>query len=242
MNITVRAHKALLVAGATTFVLGTTCVAEATAVQPQSTDDRTIVEMPQSACALGADCEGQSSQPLPVSTSVGPMMHAMAPGETLGDVAYRYRCTWNELAEFNRSNPYLIPEGRVVTIPNCGASVDGRWSVGREVSVDPTPGKRYRVRGGESLERLGLRTGCSVLELVEANRYDDDFVFSGGLLEIPDCVGEEHEPALSVVPASSSRYLVSGADSLGGIAQYTGCSRRQDVFTPEPVRTESSEG
>lgn len=185
-----------------------------------------MVERQRSECALGALCGEQSSESLPVSTSVGPMMHAMASGETLGDVAHRYRCSWNELAEFNRSNPYLIPEGHVLTIPNCSASVDGRWSVGREVSVDPTPGKRYRARGGESLERLGLRTGCTVLELVEANRYDGDLVFSGGLLEVPACAGDEREPGLSLGPPSSSRYLVSGEDSLGGIAQYTGCSRR----------------
>ena len=227
MNITVRAHRALHVVGVAASMLACSCLGDAVAAdRPAPVEHSATFATQPSNRASCADCEGQSSESSPVPMSVGPMMHAMEPGETLRSVARRYRCPLTEVVQFNRSNPYLIPEGQILTIPNCSAHSDGRWSVAREITVDPTPGKRYRMRSGESMERLGLRTGCTAVELMEANRYDEDAVFTGGLLEIPECSGGEVNLALSVVPSLSSGYLVSGADSLGGIAQYTGCSRR----------------
>ena len=226
MNITVRASRALQSLGVVASILGASFLGEAVAAEPP-----VLVERGEDSAwgtpgsAKCAHCEGQSSEWSSMPVTVGPMMHAMEPGETLSSVAHRYRCSLTELEQFNRSNPHLIRGGQVLTIPNCGAAPDGRWRVGRDIALDPTPGKRYRMRTGDSLERLALRTGCSSRELMDANRYDSDAIFTDGLLEIPTCTGDRDDEMLTLAAPLDASHLVSSAETLGGIAQQTGCSR-----------------
>lgn len=89
-----------------------------------------------------------------------------------------------------------------------------------ERAEGPTPREFYEVRAGDSLERLGLSSGCTVWELRYSNRLKTDVIHVGDRLKIPAC-GGRHADANE---ASSDSYRVAGGDTLGGVAQLSGCS------------------
>ena len=78
-------------------------------------------------------------------------------GDTLSQIASKYRTTYQKLASYNNiSNPNLIYPGQVILIPETGSQ--------------PVAQVTYTVKSGDTLSKIGERYGISWKKLYEKNK------------------------------------------------------------------------
>ena len=78
-------------------------------------------------------------------------------GDTLSQIASKYRTTYQKLASYNNiSNPNLIYPGQVILIPETGSV--------------PVAQVTYTVKSGDTLSKIGERYGISWKKLYEKNK------------------------------------------------------------------------
>lgn len=88
-------------------------------------------------------------------------VHVVAKGETLSNIASRYKASLSGLVEANElSNPNLIRIGQKLTIPGGGSGGGGTSSGSASFHV---------VRAGDTLGSIASKYGLSVSQLTEAN-------------------------------------------------------------------------
>ncbi len=144
------------------------------------------------------------------NTAAGkPIVHVVAPGETLAAISRKYSTSIRALVDTNRlTNPNLLRIGQTLTIP--GTTGEG----GRHGSG----GRTHRVTPGETLASIAAKYGTTVDELMAVNGLTDpSLIFVGTTLRIDG-------PAAPVVgdDTTEASHIVVKGDTLASIARRYG--------------------
>ena len=97
-------------------------------------------------------------------------------GDTLSEIALRYRTTVNQIASQNRiANPNLIYVGQILTIAS-NTNTNNTGSAGTQ---------KYIVKSGDTLSEIALRYGTTVNRLVSLNGIKNpNLIYPGQVLRI----------------------------------------------------------
>ena len=111
------------------------------------------------------------------STASGTRTYRIQSGDRLGDIAARFGVSISDLIRANDiEDADHIVVGQVLTIPGEGEIV-GEASVGE---------RTYQVQQGDSLNRIAVRFGVTVQDIIQANNITDpDTILPGQVLHIP---------------------------------------------------------
>ncbi len=122
-------------------------------------------------------------------------------GDTLSEIAARYRTTVNRLVSLNGiSNPNLIYPGEVLRIR------------GRMIGSSSSSLTIYKVQSGDTLSEIAARYGTTVNELVNLNEISNpNLIYPGEVLRIRGNVSGSSS-------ASVATYTVQSGDTLSEIA------------------------
>lgn len=138
--------------------------------------------------------------------------HRIQQGETLGEIARRYRTTTRAIMDLNGiSNPRRVRAGTELTIPYPrGAQAEG-----------PTvaTGGKYVVRPGDTLSGIAGAHGTSVSAIKQANGLSGSRIVAGTSLTIPGAGGKRpdaatHEQTTYRVRSGDTLYDISRAHSV----------------------------
>lgn len=108
-------------------------------------------------------------------TNQGVVTYTVVKGDTLSQIASRYRTTYQKLAEYNNiENPNLIYPGQVIKIPDTNSKVVSQVT--------------YTVKSGDTLSSIAERYKLSWKKLYEKNKDvigdDPDKIYPGQKLVI----------------------------------------------------------
>ncbi len=140
-----------------------------------------------------------------------PIIHVVAPGETLAKISRKYSTTVSALVETNRlSNPNLVRIGQRLAIP------------GGTSTAPHDPGRTHTVRRGETLASIAAKYGTTVEELMSVNGLTDpSLIFVGTRLRI------EGPPAFVAGEAKTeASHTVARGETLAAIARRYGTTVR----------------
>jgi N-acetylmuramoyl-L-alanine amidase len=117
-----------------------------------------------------------------VAGPAGAATHTVRRGETLSEIAARYRTSVSRLVDMNDlSNPNLIVAGRRLRVPGRGRSGGG--------------GSIHVVRRGETLSEIAARHGTSVERLARVNNIKNPgLIRVGQKIRVPGGGGGHHGP------------------------------------------------
>ncbi len=137
-----------------------------------------------------------------------PLVHVVAAGDTLANLAYRYGTTVRVLMEANDlQDPNLIYIGQRLTIPGRAAGSGGA-----------SPATTYTVQFGDTLSAIAQAFGVSLEALMQANGLTEpSLIRVGQVLRIPGRGQPDATPR-------AVRYTVQYGDTLNLIAQRFGVS------------------
>ena len=148
-----------------------------------------------------------------------PAYHVVRRGETLGTIADLYGTTVVVLRKLNLgkiSRRSLIYPGDELLIPHGSVSVSAPSSL-ENASQDDTI--LYRVRPGDTLEKIAIRYNSSIQEIKTQNALTKSLIYPGDPLKIKSGT-ESSTPRYAEAPApESTNYSVREGDSLWLIAQ-----------------------
>ena len=155
--------------------------------------------------------------------------HAIAAGDTLGEIAERYGTSVTALARINRLKGSLIKVGDDLLIP-AGPTDPNAYALSPEVRRGLTRGaesgararaRTHRVRKGESLWLIANRHRIPVARIVALNRLDPEaWLMPGQVLKL----GAGAQPSRSTTSGKGKReaYVVRNGDNLWLIARRHG--------------------
>lgn len=152
---------------------------------------------------------GETAQATPQEPSREPFAYTIAAGDSLWSIAAANACTVEELQAANGLESDAIFAGQTLVIPACTGAPPS--------PTELAPGDTYEIRAGDYLELIATNAGCSVDEVMAANNMQTDAIFAGDTLVIPEC---ETPPPNS----EPDGYRIQSGDTLGAIADRTGCS------------------
>jgi murein DD-endopeptidase MepM/ murein hydrolase activator NlpD len=111
--------------------------------------------------------------------------HLVLPGETLSEIAERYRLGLSELARANGIQPpYQVYAGQIVSLPR--------------PSPAARPGRSETVRRGDTLAAIAARNGLRLGDVVAANPgLDPDLIRPGQKVRLPGEVAMPPAPPMS---------------------------------------------
>jgi len=126
----------------------------------------------------------------------GTVSHTVMPGETLSEIAVRYRTSVAAIQEMNQLSGDRIGVGQQLLIPVPGHT--GRGSIS------------HRVQGGETLSGIAQQYRVGVQAIREANQLSGDLIVPGQILSIPNGSFPERpgRGTLAAVLASTARIRV----------------------------------
>lgn len=142
----------------------------------------------------------QPGQRLLIPAVNQPMVHQVAAGETLFQIARRYHVSLEAILAANHlSDPDLIVVGQVITIP--GSGDQGGSATPPQPSTHPA--ESYVVAAGDTLFRIAAKAGISIDAIVQANGLQDPNAIQVGqrlliptnLPRTPSSRGGERPPA-----------------------------------------------
>jgi membrane-bound lytic murein transglycosylase D len=172
---------------------------------------------------------------VPADQRVGWLRHRVAPRETLGALARRYRTTVDELQRINELRGTMIRVGQDILVPS-PARPAGAYTLSAPARLAATQaetrgGQRtdYIVRRGDSLWAIGQRHNVTVRELAAWNGMAPNDTLREGQQLVVWTEGRASGPN----PANTTRslsYTVRRGDSLARI------SRRFRVTVDDLVR------
>jgi LysM repeat protein len=151
-----------------------------------------------------------------------PQNHTITAGDTLYALGLTYGCTLAELQTANGmdDDDDTIVLGKKLVIPPCQPAED-------RPTKPVVAGQVYIVQPGDYLEVIAINAGCSVPELMQANKLTSDAIYIKDELIIPVCAAPRaavaQDPAAAgkgakPVVTKEGEYLVQPGDSLGLIA------------------------
>jgi peptidoglycan DL-endopeptidase LytF len=155
-----------------------------------------------------------ASTPRPTPAPAVAVTHRVAVGETISDIAAKYRVSVTDIAAANNlTNPDLVVIDQVLKLPSGAASA----AAPAVASVPtPMPARQHEVGVGDTLWDIAVKYGLTVAKLQEANKLSaDQPIIIGQILIIPGSA-----------PAAPSfrEYVVLEGDFLAGIAAQFGVS------------------
>ena len=141
--------------------------------------------------------------PLPVQATLEPVqdqMHTVAEGDTMYTIASQYGVTVDVIVAANdipTINALELGQQLLIPAPGSVAPTTPEEVIAGETpappadtsaeSAPPADGKHV-VQAGENLYRIGLKYGCSVNQMAEANGIVNvSLIAVGQVLQIPDC-------------------------------------------------------
>ena len=149
--------------------------------------------------------------------SQNPQNYRVRRGDTLGRIAKRFRTTVDTLVAMNnlRQAHYIKPD-QVLKVP-------GKVMAAAPAVQAPPPKNKpqlYRVRRGDTLDRIARRHGMTVDRLVAINDLErTNFIKPGQILRVRmEGTAEASISRDPVEPQRPQRYRVQAGDSLGLIA------------------------
>ncbi len=146
--------------------------------------------------------------------------HRLAKGETLGQLARRYRTSTAAIMELNGiSNPRRVRSGRVLTIPFPRGVVPPA-TIAR-ASGNATVSGRHTVRRGDTLSSVARRYGTTVSKLRDLNNLSGNRIYAGQVLVLSK---GNTRAAIKVNESSHdrTRYKVLQGDNLTTIGRRFG--------------------
>lgn len=147
-------------------------------------------------------------------------------GDTLSQIALRYKMSVQELKELNNLKSDLIIVGQSLKVKKSVAPVKPVPTPTPEKPVQPSESNTtsYTVKRGDTLSQIASRYKMSVRELKELNNLKSDLIFVGQRLNVKRSVApvkptppKPTKPTKPVTP-SSSNYTVKRGDTLSRIA------------------------
>ncbi len=175
--------------------------------------------------ASGADAFARRVASLSPGQQVTWHRHEVVSGDTLSELAIRYRTSVDVIARHNRLDGTLIRIGDNLLVPNGRPSLDTAGARGSQVPTERSLAQRggagaaradrHRVKEGESLWLIARRYGVRLADLVAWNRLDPE------VLLMP---GQVLELRAAPAPREPGRHLVRSGDNLWLIARRYGVS------------------
>ena len=143
---------------------------------------------------------------LPVAAS--PRTHVVRRGENLSGIAARYGTTVSALVQANNiRNRNLIYVGQILTIPGDGGGDDD--------GDDDIPTGIHTVCAGETLSRIALRYGTTVLAIASLNGLRNiNVIYVGQRLRIPGGGGDDPTPHPTPPPTGVKRIDIDLGDQV----------------------------
>lgn len=138
-----------------------------------------------------------------------PVIHVVAPGDTLADVAWKYKVGLAALVKTNDlGNANFIYVGQKLTIPD-------------QFTTNTIPGAGYTVKAGDTLSDISRFLGSDMTSLMTVNGIrDHNRIFVGQVLRIPDgSTGSQTLPTPALEPL---QYSVQSGDTLNNLAMRFG--------------------
>ena len=135
------------------------------------------------------------------------MKYTVKKGDTLWGISNQYGVNVSDLAALNNVSANTLKVGMVLIIPSVGGS-------------NPDNMFMYTVKKGDSLWSISKIYGTSVEEIKRINYLDNNNLYIGQVLRIPEMYTKEED---MVVPNYINYKVVSG-DTLYGIAKKYGVS------------------
>ncbi len=109
------------------------------------------------------------------------IIYRVRPGDSLQKIGKKFGVSWKEIKRVNRLRSNVIRVGQKLKIPRKKSVRKARRSYRRGEVVYI----RYRVRRGDSLQKIGKKFGVSWKEIKRANRLKSDLIRIGQILKIP---------------------------------------------------------
>lgn len=130
--------------------------------------------------ALAAPPDDSPALPTPTPTAPSPWVYTVQPGDTLWDIARRYRVSLADLLAANGLRPDgILAVGQKLLIPT-GPVTDPTAVTRKPVVIE------HRVRSGDTLWGIAVAYGVTVEDLLKANGLSRESVLSvGQIVRVP---------------------------------------------------------
>jgi membrane-bound lytic murein transglycosylase D len=152
-----------------------------------------------------------NNKPIVLASNSGPVSsvknHVIRRGESLDKIARKYDITIAAIKDANNLKSNRVYPGKSLVIPLKGTEVGGS-------------GRTYRVKNGDSLNKIADIHGISVASLKQSNRLGSNVIYPRMVLRIPD---ENASVVSTPAPVKAKNqvqtYRVKRGDTLWDIAQ-----------------------
>jgi LysM repeat protein len=158
----------------------------------------------------------QSESPAAKTPAVRYTKHyTVRKGDTLGELAIKFRISQNELKNANGLKNSNLSIGQVLMVPGVAPARQNEQIAAAEPAPVPVGQiyikKRYVVKSGDTLSGIANGFGVTVGEIKKASALKNDVIQKGDILLIP--IPQER------VAASNYKYTVASGDSLSHIGK-----------------------
>ena len=153
--------------------------------------------------------------------------YQVASGDALIKVANRYGVSVGELQQWNGLKGTMIYAGQVLKVSAPGKTVTvtvplpAPSTSPSKTSATPSSSSatsEYTIKSGDSLSMIGLQFGMTVQEIKTLNHLNSDLIYVGQKLKVTGKSPATPSAPAPAKPTAASEHVVSGGDTLGGIA------------------------
>ncbi len=174
----------------------------------------------------------RSSGASPVVAPGRTASHVVGSGETLWDIAQRYRVTVSALVRANGlADPGSLRVGQRLSVPGAGSATRALPSSRTAAAKRPAPTGRHTVAAGETLSDVAARYGSTVARLAKANGIADPRALRVGRRLVV--------PARASAAPSDLRATFAGRTYGPEIVGAAAENRARLAATPVPSRSEA---